>query len=87
MDPRKVVLLFNKTSFKNGSYLYHPCSILHLILLFYIDYTMTFASLIARCAKDIDYLIESLPSEDSSTELQVNSLCTPYIISMCSEMT
>jgi len=38
------------------------------------DYTLTFASLIARCAKDIDYLIESLPSEDSSTELQLASL-------------
>lgn len=38
------------------------------------DYTQTFASLIARCAKDIDYLIDSLPSEDSSTELQLASL-------------
>jgi len=38
------------------------------------DYTLTFASLIARCAKDIDYLIDSLPSEDSSTELQLASL-------------
>ncbi|CAL8088413.1 unnamed protein product [Orchesella dallaii] len=38
------------------------------------DYTMTFAALIARCAKDIDFLIESLPSEDSSTELQLASL-------------
>lgn len=38
------------------------------------DYAQLFATLIARCAKDIDVLIESLPNEDSSTELQVSSL-------------
>ncbi|XP_041971728.1 mediator of RNA polymerase II transcription subunit 21 [Aricia agestis] len=38
------------------------------------DYAVLFATLISRCAKDIDTLIESLPSEDSSTELQVQSL-------------
>ncbi|XP_026488967.1 mediator of RNA polymerase II transcription subunit 21 [Vanessa tameamea] len=38
------------------------------------DYAMLFATLISRCAKDIDTLIESLPSEESSTELQVQSL-------------
>ncbi|XP_061723075.1 mediator of RNA polymerase II transcription subunit 21 [Cydia pomonella] len=38
------------------------------------DYALLFASLISRCAKDIDTLIESLPSEESSTELQVQSL-------------
>ncbi|XP_071447996.1 mediator of RNA polymerase II transcription subunit 21 [Hetaerina americana] len=38
------------------------------------DYAHLFATLIARCAKDIDVLIESLPSEDSSTELQIASL-------------
>jgi len=38
------------------------------------DYTLVFASLIARTAKDIDHLIESLPSEESSTELQLASL-------------
>ncbi|XP_046387048.1 mediator of RNA polymerase II transcription subunit 21 [Ischnura elegans] len=38
------------------------------------DYAHLFATLIARCAKDIDVLIESLPSEDSSTELQISSL-------------
>ncbi|XP_034934381.1 mediator of RNA polymerase II transcription subunit 21 [Chelonus insularis] len=38
------------------------------------DYAALFATLIARCAKDIDTLIESLPSEDSSQELQVASL-------------
>lgn len=35
---------------------------------------MLFATLISRCAKDIDTLIESLPSEESSAELQVQSL-------------
>ncbi|XP_056635434.1 mediator of RNA polymerase II transcription subunit 21 isoform X2 [Diorhabda carinulata] len=34
------------------------------------DYVQLFTTLIARCAKDIDTLIESLPSEESSTELQ-----------------
>lgn len=44
------------------------------------DYAHLFATLIARCAKDIDVLIESLPNEDSSTELQVSLL---LIISIC----
>nr|CAD7576563.1 unnamed protein product [Timema californicum] len=38
------------------------------------DHAHLFATVIARCAKDIDVLIESLPSEDSSTEIQVASL-------------
>lgn len=38
------------------------------------DYVQLFTTLIARCSKDIDTLIESLPSEESSTELQVASL-------------
>uniref|UniRef100_A0A0K8TKA4 Mediator of RNA polymerase II transcription subunit 21 n=1 Tax=Tabanus bromius TaxID=304241 RepID=A0A0K8TKA4_TABBR len=38
------------------------------------DYAQLFSQLISRCAKDIDTLIESLPNEDSSTELQVQSL-------------
>lgn len=38
------------------------------------DYAQLFAQLISRCAKDIDTLIESLPNEDSSTELQHQSL-------------
>lgn len=38
------------------------------------DYAVLFAALISRCAKDIDTLIDSLPSEESSTELQVQSL-------------
>ncbi|KAF7993278.1 hypothetical protein HCN44_006338 [Aphidius gifuensis] len=38
------------------------------------DFAALFATLITRCAKDIDTLIESLPSEESSQELQVASL-------------
>lgn len=38
------------------------------------DYTQFFAAFIARTAKDIDVLIDSLPSEDSSPELQAKSL-------------
>ncbi|CAH1723443.1 unnamed protein product [Macrosiphum euphorbiae] len=38
------------------------------------DYTSLFSSLITRCAKDIDALIESLPNDDTSTDLQVASL-------------
>ncbi|RZF40571.1 hypothetical protein LSTR_LSTR013285 [Laodelphax striatellus] len=38
------------------------------------DYATLFATLIARTAKDIDVIIESLPNDDSSTELQIASL-------------
>jgi len=38
------------------------------------DYPMIFAKLITRAAKDMDVLIDALPSEDSSTDLQVASL-------------
>ncbi|XP_060084732.1 mediator of RNA polymerase II transcription subunit 21-like [Ylistrum balloti] len=38
------------------------------------DYAAIFAKLIARTAKDIDVLIESLPVEDSSLELQIATL-------------
>jgi len=38
------------------------------------ELSLMFAAMIARCAKDIDFLIESLPSEESSTELQLASL-------------
>ncbi|PIK59001.1 putative mediator of RNA polymerase II transcription subunit 21 isoform X1 [Apostichopus japonicus] len=38
------------------------------------DFTQLFAQLIARTAKDIDVLIESLPSEELTTELQNTSL-------------
>lgn len=39
------------------------------------EHKRVFATLIARNAKDIDALIESLPSEDSSAELQVRRIC------------
>jgi hypothetical protein len=35
------------------------------------DFAHLFATLIARTAKDIDVLIDSLPSEESTAELQV----------------
>ncbi|XP_058822183.1 mediator of RNA polymerase II transcription subunit 21 [Topomyia yanbarensis] len=38
------------------------------------DYAQLFSTLISRCAKDIDTLIESLPSEESSIEQQVQAL-------------
>ncbi|KAK7088575.1 hypothetical protein V1264_022481 [Littorina saxatilis] len=38
------------------------------------DYAALFSKLIARTAKDIDVLIDSLPSEESSQELQLASL-------------
>lgn len=47
---------------------------LHVTNTYILDYAALFATLIARCAKDIDTLIESLPSEESSQELQVASL-------------
>lgn len=37
------------------------------------DYAQLFASLIAKTAREIDLLIDSLPAEDSSPELQVRS--------------
>lgn len=44
------------------------------------DYVQLFTTLIARCAKDIDTLIESLPSEENSPELQVNIFTLHYFI-------
>lgn len=38
------------------------------------DYAQLFSTLISRTAKDIDTLIDSLPNEDCSQELQVASL-------------
>ena len=38
------------------------------------DHTNLFSQLIARTAKDIELLIDSLPSEESSAELQASSL-------------
>lgn len=38
------------------------------------DYPQLFARLIARTARDIDVLIDSLPSEESTPELQAASL-------------
>lgn len=38
------------------------------------NYSQFFASLIARTVKDIDYLIDALPSEKSTLDLQMKSL-------------
>ena len=38
------------------------------------DHTLLFAQMIARTAKDIEVLIESLPSEESTAELQAAGL-------------
>jgi len=43
-----------------------------VLTLYFVDEAALFAQLIARTAKDIDILIDSLPSEDSSPELQVS---------------
>ena len=42
------------------------------------DYAALFSKLIARTAKDIDVLIDSLPSEESSLELQVTFIFLYY---------
>ncbi|XP_063608025.1 mediator of RNA polymerase II transcription subunit 21-like [Penaeus indicus] len=47
------------------------------------EHKRVFATLIARNAKDIDALIESLPSEDSSAELQIYSFAVCFIWSQC----
>ena len=39
-----------------------------------LDHTQLFASLIARTAKDIEVLVDSLPNEESTAELQSASL-------------
>lgn len=37
----------------------------------FTEYAQLFAALIARTAKDVDVLIDSLPSEESTAALQV----------------
>ena len=39
--------------------------------LFAVGHAKLFAALIARTAKDIDFLVDSLPSEECSPDLQV----------------
>lgn len=41
-----------------------------------IEYAQLFAALIARTAKDVDVLIDSLPSEESTAALQVSTFQT-----------
>lgn len=40
--------------------------------MFTSEYAQLFAALIARTAKDVDVLIDSLPSEESTAALQVS---------------
>lgn len=40
---------------------------------FSLEYAQLFATLIARTAKDVDVLIDSLPSEESTSALQVRT--------------
>ncbi|KAJ8874891.1 hypothetical protein PR048_022781 [Dryococelus australis] len=44
------------------------------------DHAHLFATVIARCAKDIDVLIESLPSDESSTELQRHGIVNKRMV-------
>lgn len=44
---------------------------------FCAEYAQLFAALIARTAKDIDVLIDSLPSEESTAALQVGVFLVP----------
>lgn len=45
--------------------------------MFCAEYAQLFAALIARTAKDIDVLIDSLPSEESTAALQVGGFLIP----------
>lgn len=45
----------------------------------YLEYAQLFAALIARTAKDVDVLIDSLPSEESTAALQVSLITEPFI--------
>ncbi len=44
----------------------------------YIEYAQLFAALIARTAKDVDVLIDSLPSEESTAALQVSTFTSNF---------
>lgn len=49
----------------------HECN------MFTSEYAQLFAALIARTAKDVDVLIDSLPSEESTAALQVSTFIYP----------
>lgn len=42
----------------------------------HLEYAQLFAALIARTAKDVDVLIDSLPSEESTAALQVSTFAS-----------
>ena len=43
-----------------------------------LEYAQLFAALIARTAKDVDVLIDSLPSEESTAALQVSTFTSTF---------
>lgn len=47
---------------------------------FATEYAQLFAALIARTAKDVDVLIDSLPSEESTAALQVLALSVVLVL-------
>lgn len=47
------------------------------LVIYFTEYAQLFAALIARTAKDIDVLIDSLPSEESTAALQVRQATEP----------
>lgn len=57
-------------------YILMICRMIHLCFVFLdlcLEYAQLFAALIARTAKDVDVLIDSLPSEESTAALQVST--------------
>lgn len=84
----KTKILIQYSNIKNHSYHspIHTClptSQTNIVWLFYNlvgvffylnpEYAQLFAALIARTAKDVDVLIDSLPSEESTAALQVST--------------
>ena len=55
-------------------------------MLIVTDFALLFAKLIARTAKDIDYLIDHLPNEESSMDLQVYKSIYLLILCLCLHM-
>lgn len=51
-----------------------------LPLFLFLEYAQLFAALIARTAKDVDVLIDSLPSEESTAALQVSMVTHPHFL-------
>ena len=63
-----------------SSYIYFIVVLQSIVNGLFSDYAAVFSKLIARTAKDIDVLIDSLPSEESSLELQVSCCCCCIVV-------